>query len=237
MRYPAPLVEGVFLRRYKRFFADVEIDGQTVTAHCPNTGSMRACTEDRAPVRLLWHDNPKRKLPWTLEQICVDGRWILVNTGRPNRVVEEAVREGRIPELQGYDVVQRERRLGDSRVDLLLLDGADDPEVARRICWVEVKNVTLVEGGVARFPDAVTARGTKHLRELAAALGPGRRAVLMLHVGHEGGEIVRPADDLDPVWAETVREAASQGVEVLARRCRMDGEGLVLGEAVPVDLS
>lgn len=229
MTYDAPLVEGVFLRRYKRFFVDVELDGRVVTAHCANTGSMRACTAPRAPVRLSHHADPRRKLAWSLEQIRVDGRWIVVNTARPNHVVAEALGAGRVPELLGYDRVLRERPLGASRVDLQLTGG-------RGVAWVEVKNVTLVEDDVAWFPDAVTARGTKHLRELAGVVGPGVRAVLFLHVGHEGGREVRPAVHIDPVWAEALVDATAAGVEVVARRCRMSARGLELAEPVRVTI-
>lgn len=229
MNYDAPLVEAVFLRRYKRFFVDVALDGQVVTAHCANTGSMRSCTAPEAPVRLSYSDNPKRKLAWSVEQIRVDGRWIVVNTARPNHVVAEGIAAGRVPELAGYPRLERERPLGNSRVDLRLSG-------AQGCAWVEVKNVTLVEDDIAWFPDAVTARGTKHLRELADAVAPGVRAVLFLHVGHEGGREVRPAVDVDPVWAGALVEAVHRGVEVVARRCRMSATGLELGEAVPVTI-
>jgi len=230
MDYPHPLVEGVFIRRYKRFFADVEVGGEALTAHIANTGSMRACTAPRAPVRLSRSDNPKRKLPWSVEQISVGGKWIVVNTARPNAVVAEAVRAGRVPELSGYPVLKREQRLGGSRVDLLLERGAD------RV-WVEVKNATLLEGAALRFPDAPTARGRRHLDELAAAVGPRTRAVLFFHVGHEGGDWVEPAVDVDPDYAAALGAAMARGVEVMAYRAVISAERLVLGARVPVRLT
>lgn len=232
MKYTPPCVEARFLRRYKRFLVDVELDGEQVTVHCANTGSMRGCMEEGAPVRLSYHPGKGRKLPWSLEQIQVGGRWILVNTARPNQVVAEALAAGRVPELAGYARIERERPMGEgSRVDLLCSDGIDG-----RPAWVEVKNVTLVEDDVARFPDAVTARGTRHLKELAARAALGDRAVLFLHVGHEGGSVFEPAADIDPVWAETLAEGVQQGVEVLAYRCVLGPDALFLGEPVPVTI-
>jgi sugar fermentation stimulation protein A len=227
MDYPHPLVEGFFVRRYKRFLCDVRIDGVEITAHIANTGSMTACTAPHAPVRLSKSDNPKRKLAWSVEQIQVGGHWIVVNTARPNAVVAEGIASGAIPELSGYATLKREQRLGESRVDILLEDGA-------RKAWVEVKNATLLQGDALRFPDAVTARGTRHLRELAAVVGPQTRAVLLFHVGHEGGSWVEPAADIDPEYARTLVEAMARGVEVLAYRTAIDAERLVLAGPVPL---
>jgi sugar fermentation stimulation protein A len=226
MRIPGPLSTGVFLRRYKRFFADVRLDtGEEVTAHCANTGSMRACTAPLAPVRLSLSDNPRRKLPYSLEQIQVDGRWIVVNTARPNAVVHEALAAGTVPELAGYGSVRREVRLGESRIDFLLEGGAGR-------AWVEVKSVTLCEGERLSFPDAVTTRGTRHLEALMGALAPQTRAVLFLLVGTEGGTWFEPADDIDPAWGGAVRRARAAGVEVIARRCTIEPQNLTVGEPV-----
>ncbi len=232
MRYPATLVQGTFLRRYKRFLVDVVLpDGSEVTAHLANTGSMRACTEERAAVRLSLSDNPKRKLPWSVEQIRVDGRWICVNTGRPNAIVAEALSEGLVPELRGYARQRREVKLGNSRLDLCLDNPPDGP-----IAWVEVKNATLREGHRIFFPDAVTARGTKHVHELAQVVRPDVRAVLFFHVGTEGGDVISPADHIDPTYAKALRKAVDAGVEVLAWRSAMDADQVRLVEPVPVEL-
>ena len=229
MRYPSRLVEGTLIRRYKRFLCDVELpDGRAFTAHLANTGSMRNCLEDGAAVRLWDSGNPKRKLPWSVEQIRVGGHWIGVNTARPNAVVAEAIEAGLVPELAGYQNLRREVQLGESRIDLCL----DDP--AR--CWVEVKNVTLLRSGVLSFPDAVTTRGSKHVNELADAVLAGDRAVLFLHIGHEGGERVTVARDIDPVWAAALGRALDLGVEVLAYRARMDVDGLWLDRLVPFSM-
>jgi sugar fermentation stimulation protein A len=233
LSYSAPLVEARFLRRYKRFLVDIELEGGAViTAHCANTGSMRACLESGAPCRLSFHDNPKRKLQWSLEQIYVAGQWIMVNTAKPNHVVEAAIRADRIPELAGYTIIERERKVGQSRLDLRL----SGPSAEAPVAWVEVKNVTMRAEKIARFPDAVTKRGTKHLHELIEILGTGERAVLFFHVGTTGVVEVRPADAIDPEYGGALRRAARAGVEILAYACDMSEEGLWLTRRLPVVL-
>jgi sugar fermentation stimulation protein A len=227
--YPAPLRAGVLLRRYKRFFADVEVDGQVLVAHCPNTGSMRNCIGERSPCRISAAQNPKRKLGWTLEQVCVDGRWIMVNTHRANQVVEEALRAGYVEPLADYGTVEREKRLGESRIDFRLSGPSGT-------CWVEVKNVTLFEQGDAMFPDSVTKRGAKHLAELSAAKRNGDRAVMLFHVGMTSGAVVRPAEHLDPAYAAALRQAVAVGVEVMAYRTSMSTTELRLDERMDVRL-
>ncbi len=250
--YDSPLVEGVFLKRYKRFFADVQLaDGTVVVAHCPNTGSMKGLNIPGVPCRISPSTNPKRKLKWTLEQMCIGGDWAMVHTGRPNKIVEQALRAGLVPELAGYDAIQPEQKYGEqnSRIDLRLLKGGqlmpgEAPrkrkgvvlQPAEAACFVEIKNVTLVEGGNATFPDAVTSRGAKHLEELAWVAGQGHRAVLFFHVGHTGGQTVAAAREIDPHYATTLDRVVQQGVEVLAYGCRMDREGVWLAERVPVRL-
>ena len=185
-----PLSDATFVGRRKRFFADVLVKGQPVTAHCPNTGSMRGLLHPGGACRIAWSADPRRKLPATLVQVADGDAWALVDTSVPNRVVAAAIAAGDVPGLQGYLTLSRERPWeGRSRVDLLLRDPVRPP------CWVEVKNVTWVEGAEARFPDAVTARGTRHVEALAACAARGERAVLFLHVGHTGARVVRPADE------------------------------------------
>lgn len=229
MRFDPPLQPATLLRRYKRFLADIRLpDGTEVTAHCPNSGRMTACQAPGIPCRVSFHDNPKRKLKWTLEQTRMEPGWILVNTGLPNKVVEEGIRQGRVPELSGYAVIEREKKRGDSRLDLRL----SDPDRPR--CWVEVKNVTLVRDGVASFPDAVSARATKHLQELGDIAEAGERAVLFFHVGRPDGTRVEPARDVDPVYAEALERAVGRGVEVLAYRAFMDDAIVELRDRVEV---
>jgi len=231
LRLPVPLREGVLVRRYQRFLADVALpDDRTVVTWCPNPGSMRSCLADRAPCRISFSDRPHRKLQWTLEQVRVDGTWILVHPARANDVVAEAIARDAIPELTGYPELQRERRYGrGSRIDLLLSGHASAPDA-----YVEVKNVTLLEEGKGFFPDAVSERGTRHLRELMGVVEAGCRGVLLFHVGRADIPSVRPAAHIDPVYAETFLEAVERGVEVLAYRCRVGPEELVLGERLPV---
>ncbi|GAB4256431.1 DNA/RNA nuclease SfsA [Deferrisoma sp.] len=229
--FPEPRVFGVFQARRQRFLADVVLDDGTPTvAHCPNTGSMRGCLfpGHRA---LLWDSrNPKRKLRYTWKAIEADGFWVGVDTGVPNRLVAEAVRRGAIPGLSGFAQIQRERPMGErSRVDLVLRGPAGR-------CWVEVKNVTLVEDGAARFPDAVTARGLRHLEELAARVAEGDRAAMVYVVQREDGRRFEPAADIDPAYAQGLARAARAGVEVYALGTRVTPEGVAATGLLPVRL-
>lgn len=251
MEYP-PLVPGTLLRRYKRFLADVRLDdGREVVAHCPNTGSMRAVNVPGSRVWLAASDNPARKLAWTWELIELaqpDGRVAAasVNTGRANRIVEEALREGRVEELADYATLRREARVEGHVVgkahDRTRLDfRLEDPRYGT--AFVEVKQVTLKEAdGHGYFPDAVSERGRRHLEALAALVARGHRAVLLFCVAHEGIDDVAPALHLDPAYAATLREVAALGVEVLARRCEVIREAdmpaaIRLGRGLPVSLT
>jgi sugar fermentation stimulation protein A len=226
MKFVPPLERGVFLRRYKRFFADIGLpDGEILTLHCANTGSMRNCQVPGAPCWFSRSADPRRKLPGTLEIVTTgDGRLAGVNTGRANRLVEEAIAAGSIAALRGYEGVRREVRYGEenSRIDFLL-EGRSAP------CYVEVKSVTLSLGdGRAAFPDTVTRRGAKHLRELEAMVAGGARAVLLFCVQLSDIDVVVPAADLDPDYARALRQAGRQGVEVLAWGCRLGPEEIAL---------
>jgi len=234
MKLP-PLTNGRILRRYKRFLADVELaSGEVVKAHCPNTGSMLGCWEANAPVQLSRSDNPKRKLAWTLERVDMGRGWIGVHTGRTNPVVEEALREGRIPVLAGYPEVRREAAFtaagfSPSRFDFFLSGsgGAD--------AWVEVKNVTLLQSNALAFPDAVTQRGRKHLELLVEACRQGFRGVMLYALNRPEGCCFRPADEIDPAYAEALRRARHRGVEVLAWRIAHLADSMRLSEAVPLE--
>ena len=232
MHFPEPLLPGTFLRRFKRFLVDVELaDGSTLTAHCPNPGSLLSCTGVGWPVLLSDSHNPKRKLRFTWEMIHNGRCWIGINTHRANALAAEAIGAGRIPELTGHPVLRREVRYGErSRVDLLLEDG-------ERRCWVEVKNVTLVDTvGRYAFPDAPTERGRRHLAELTARVAAGDRAALLLVIQRSDGSHFVPAEDIDPAWAAALRTAHAAGVEVLAWRAEVLPEGIGLVEPVPVEL-
>ena len=227
-----PLIEACLLRRYKRFLADVELeDGTVMTAHCPNSGSMRGCVGQGWPVMLSTSDNPNRKYPHTLEMVQNGACWIGINTQRANQIVEEAIRGGSISELLDFDELRREVRLGEkSRIDLVL----DSP--ARRT-WIEVKNVTFVDAdGRYAFPDAVTDRGAKHLRELTTAVATGDRAVMFYLIQRSDGEGFTIADDIDPTYGEELRRAMANGVEVLAYRAEVNPEEIRVAERIPVEL-
>ena len=231
MKIEPPLEQAILLKRYKRFLADIRLaNGEEMTIHCPNTGSMKNCWAPETPCWFSRSNDPKRKLPGTLEITSTpDGFLAGVNTGRPNKLVREAIESGVIAELQGYSEIRPEVKYGDenSRVDLLLIDG-------ERRCYVEVKNTTLGVGdGRVLFPDAVTTRGTKHLRELMAMVEQGHRAVLVFCVQHSGAQSVGPADDIDPVYGQTLREAMDAGVEVLAYGCDLSAEEINLKSALP----
>ncbi len=236
MKFSQPLLAGTLLRRYKRFLADVRLDdGSEVTAHTPNTGSMRGCCDPGSRVWLSDSGNPARKyrLSWELVQPS-EGPIIGINTALSNALVREAIESGAISELQGYARIRSEVRYGreNSRIDLLLEDHADHPD-----CYVEVKNVTLEEGGDALFPDAVSARGTKHLRELMHVVESGGRAALCFCVQRGDTSGMRPADAIDPEYGRTLRDAAAAGVEVLAYRAVVEPQGIELSTPLPVLLS
>ncbi len=235
MLFHAPLVPGRLLRRYKRFLADVELEGgEVIVAHCPNPGSMKSCAEPGWPVWVSPASNPARKLKWTLEVVLAPTTSILVNTARPNHIVREAIEAGQIPELTGYGSLRAEVRYGEekSRIDLLLEDGK------QANAWVEVKNATLLlEPGVVGFPDSVTTRGTRHLRELMRCVAQGDRGVLFFLVSRSDGKVLSPARDIDPTYASTLDEAVSAGVEVLAYRAEITDAEVRVGERVGVELA
>jgi sugar fermentation stimulation protein A len=229
MNLPGPLIEGRLIRRYKRFLTDVMLpDGSEVTAHCPNTGSMLGCQPADARVILSVSDNPKRKLKYTWELVETEpGVWACINTARPNGQAKEAIENGTVSELAGYQRCRSEVRYGSekSRIDLHLSGHESLPDA-----WVEVKNVTLCEQGTGFFPDAVTTRGQKHLRELMAQVEAGERAVLLFVVNHSGIEVVKPADRIDPVYGTLLRQAQAAGVEVLAYRAGITSKLSTRGE-------
>ncbi len=230
-----PLVNGWILDRYKRFFADVELeDGRRVTAHVPNTGRMTGCWAPGAPVQLSHSDNPRRKLEWTLERVDMGGGWIGVNTHRVNAVVAEGIATGAVPALSGYASLRREvtpeALPGSSRLDLMLDDGP-----AER-AYVEVKNVTLLLGDALCFPDAVTVRGRKHLYELARLRALGFRAVILFALNRPEGSFFRAAEEVDPGYAGALREVAGEGVEVIALRLRHTPTAIEASGLVPVVL-
>tara|TARA_B110000459_G_scaffold199385_1_gene245968 strand:- start:991 stop:1716 length:726 start_codon:yes stop_codon:yes gene_type:complete len=241
MQLQKKLQEGVLLKRYKRFLADITTQaGESITIHCPNTGSMKNCQE---PGSRIWYsdsENPNRKYACTWELVEVDNKHIVgINTGLANKLVHEAITSNRIIELTTYESIRTEVAYGEqkSRIDLLLEGTAKDPDA---LCYVEVKNVSLGLGdGLGSFPDAVTARGQKHLQELLHMHSLGHRAVLLFCVQHSGIRRIIPADNIDPDYGRLLREVASKGVEVIAYRADFDVQNsrVMLREKVPVLLS
>lgn len=233
MRFEPALEEARLIKRYKRFLADIETaSGERLTIHCPNTGSMLNCMSEGCRVWFSRSDDPKRKLPGTWELVeTPQGRLACVNTGRANRLVEEALLAGKVTELADFDELRREVAYGqeNSRADFRLM-------VAGKPVFVEVKSVTLgfADTPVAAFPDAVTLRGAKHLRELAALARQGMRAVLLYAVNLSEIDAVRPAKEIDPAYAAALVEARNAGVEVLAYGARIDTREIVLDRPLQV---
>jgi sugar fermentation stimulation protein A len=235
MIFTPALEEGRLIKRYKRFLADIETPaGERLTIHCPNTGSMFNCMAEGGRVWFSRTNDPKRKLPGTWEiSETPQGRLACIHTGRANALVEEALRAGTIAELRGFTALKREVAYGleGSRVDFRL----DYPE---GVAFVEVKSVTLgfADTAVAAFPDAVTLRGAKHLRELAASARDGIRAVQLYCVNLSGIERVRPAHEIDPAYAQALRAAVSDGVQVLAYGVYLDSRQIYIDRRLEVDL-
>ncbi|MEI7609367.1 MAG: DNA/RNA nuclease SfsA [Rhodospirillaceae bacterium] len=231
MDFPAPLLTGRLIRRYKRFLADVDLNGGGVeTVHVPNSGAMTGLDAPGSPVWLSRSDNPKRKYALTLELIRADDTVVGINTGHPNRIVAEAAAAGRIPELTGYASVRREVRYGRaSRVDILL-EGPGRPP-----CYVEVKNVHLMrQPGLAEFPDCPTARGARHLEELAAMVAAGCRAVMLYLVQRGDCHSFSIAADLDPVYAEGLVRARAAGVEAYCYACTLTPHTIDIDRPLPL---
>lgn len=239
LKYETPMNQGRFVRRYKRFLADVErSDGSIITIHCPNTGSMKNCAEPGDQVWFSTASNKDRKYPHTWELVrTARGHYIGINTSRANQLVKVAIQNDVIAELHGYASLTNEVKYGAerSRIDFLL---EGHPELPA--CFVEVKSVTLLEAPVSRrtgyFPDAISSRGTRHLRELMHMVEAGNRAMLLYCVQHSGIQAVRPAGHIDPAYAEGLREAVDKGVEVVAYKARMSPFGSRLWRSVPVHM-
>ncbi len=231
MKFDTPLIPGKLVKRYKRFLADVELtDGTVVTAHTTNTGSMLGLIEAGSSVWLSESDNPKRKLKYTWEIGAAGKVPVGVNTAIPNKLVFEEISAGNIPLLSGYTTIKREVKYGqNSRIDVFLqAEGKAD-------CYVEIKSVTLSrEPGVAEFPDAVSARGTKHLQELGDMVEEGHRAVMFYLTQRSDCNVFVPAKDIDPVYGDALKVAMTRGVEVIAYSCDITPEGIHLDK--PLEL-
>ena len=232
MRFQTPLTRAVLIRRYKRFLADIRLqDGSEAVAHCANPGKMTGLAEPGTRIWVEYNDDPARKLryAWRLAELP-GGHLACVDTSAANRVIREALDDGQIPELGGYDVIRPEQRYGEkSRIDFLLQgEGRAD-------AYVEVKSVTLSrKDGLAEFPDTRTERGTRHLGDLAEIARQGGRAVLLYLVQRSDCDRVSVAADIDPAYATALVTARAAGLEVIAYRAKIGAEGITLGPALPV---
>lgn len=230
MKFQEKLIHGTLIKRYKRFLADVKLDdGTEVVAHCTNSGSMKSCLENGAEVYLSPVSDPKRKTKFTWEMIKINGDWVGINTGNPNKLAFEAISAGLIPGLEGYTTVKREVKFGDSRFDIFA-------ENENEKCFTEVKNVTLKEGKYALFPDAVTIRGQKHLNTLIEVKNKEMRAVMLYIIQRCDVEVFAPAWEIDPVYSETLKRAVDSGVEVIPVMAKVTPETIELGEILPLEI-
>lgn len=234
MKFTPALQHATLIQRYKRFLADVVTpEGEHLTLHCPNTGAMTGCATPGDKVWYSTSDNPKRKYAHTWEITeTQQGAFICVNTQRANPLVKEAIDAGLIPELMGYSSLKGEVKYGEegSRIDFML-QADDRPE-----CYIEVKSVTLADRDNGYFPDAVTLRGQKHLRELMSVAAAGKRAVLLFAVLHSAIERFSPARHIDPKYAQLLNEAQKQGVEVFAYKAELSADNMTLKSTLPVVL-
>ena len=226
------LIGGSLIKRYKRFMADVKLrNGHTVTAHCPNSGSMKECNEPGRTVYISRSSNPDRKLKYTWELIEMPDSLVGVNTNVPNRLVVESLLHGDIPGFSEYNELLTEVPYGNrSRIDVLLKSNDGDE------CYIEVKNCTLVRDGVASFPDAVTERGLKHLKELQDVVSRGRRGVIFFLIQRMDAELFRPAKDIDPAYADELKKAVEAGVEILVYDVCLDLRQISLNNSLPYEL-
>ncbi|MFH2095676.1 MAG: DNA/RNA nuclease SfsA [Bacteroidota bacterium] len=224
------LVHGHLVKRYKRFLADVRLDnGDIITAHCTNSGSMISCIEEGAEVYLTHHDDPMRKTQYTWEMIKIGGNWVGINTSNPNIIAFNAISGSKIRSLKAYTQVRREITVGDSRIDIMA-------ENIFEKCYIEVKNVTYREGRYALFPDAVTSRGTKHLNTLMNLKMEGHRAIMLYVIQRSDVEIFAPAKLIDPVYAQTLHAAYNKGVEILPLMMTVTPLGINLKKELPFEL-
>lgn len=236
MKFDQPLSKGIFQKRYKRFFTDIEFEGGIITAHCPNTGSMMGLKEPGQSCLFSTTDDPKRKLKYTLQMIKAPKTWVGVNTGLPNKLVAELFHTNPLEHWQKFDSLQGEVKINDkSRIDLVLWNSKDHDvkkwnhkNLATPLHLIEVKNVTLAEGETAMFPDAVTARGLKHLEELIELVEKGFSCEMVFVVQRTDCQSFKAADHIDPDYAEKLKEAQKAGVKITVLPCKMNQKEVTL---------
>ena len=236
IKFKGKVVKGSFIKRYKRFFVDAKLEnGEVIVAHTPNTGSMKGLLIEGSAVLLSYDPNPKRKLDYSLQAICSDGAWVGVNTQLPNALITQAIENGEIEQLTGYEKIKREvkyGREGKSRIDVFLSEHKDKkPDV-----FVEVKNVTLKENGCAMFPDAVTKRGLKHLEELIDVVKNGDRAMMIFLVQRTDCNAFRTATKIDRDYAEALKKAKTGNVEIICLVAHVNEDGVELSGSLPIYL-
>ncbi|WP_127716982.1 DNA/RNA nuclease SfsA [Halobacteriovorax sp. HLS] len=243
MKFNTPLINGRILKRYKRFLADIELledtplnkKGDIIVAHTANTGSMKTCWDLNWPVLLSYHDNPKRKLKYSLEMTHNGKSWIGVNTSLPNKLAIEAIENSVISELQDFEIIKPEKKIGDSRLDIWLYSG--DKKSPSKQCYVEVKNVTLLgDDELALFPDSVSERGQKHLKELTKLKTDSIRACMLYIVQREDVNRFSPADKIDPTYAKLLKEAFENDVEILVYQCSLNELEIKVDRKIPLIL-
>jgi sugar fermentation stimulation protein A len=225
------LIKGKLVKRYKRFLADIILEnGDEITAHVPNSGAMTSCIEDNCDVWLTFHDNPKRKLKYTLELTKIGENLICTNTGVANKIAIEAIENGFIKELQGYDYLKPEQKYGqNSRIDIFL-------ENQNQKCYVEVKSVSLKIDDTLAFPDSVTSRGTKHLNELCDMVEQGHRAVMLYVVQRTDDLPFRLACEIDKKYCEAFKEVTKKGVEVLVYQSSINYETISINKRLDLQI-
>ena len=230
MKFIEPLIPATLIRRYKRFLTDATLeDGTEIIAHCTNTGAMTSCIEEGAPILLSPANNPKRKTQYTWEMIFINQQWVGINTGTPNKLAEEFVRENLIPGLPFYNCVKREVKWGDSRFDLYAKNEQEE-------CYIEVKNVTLRIGDQAQFPDVVSTRALKHLHTLMEVKKQGMRAVMIYIIQRMDISSFGPATHIYPEYAKALYEAIEAGVEVYPVQVKVSPQEISYGQLVPLKI-
>lgn len=229
MKFKTTLHSGIFQKRYKRFFADIKMGEEIIVAHCANTGTMKSCLAEGWQALMSFHDSPTRKLKYSFEMINNGVSWIGINTSMTNHIAIEGIKNGVIKELQGYQDLRPEAKIGQSRIDILLSNGDLDQ------CYVEVKNVTLIdELNHCLFPDSVTERGLKHLGELLDLKRQGIRTVMLYIVQREDCHAFKLEQSIDPLYCKKLKEVMKEGVEVLVYQCKLSPEEIYVHKKLEI---
>lgn len=231
MLWDSPVIVTTLKKRYKRFLADILINEEIAVAHVPNTGSMTSCWDSDWKCLVTESNNPSRKLKYTLEMTHNGFSWIGVNTANANKLVKEWLHEGKLSAFTGYEVIIPEKKVGASRFDFYL-----ENHPSQKNCYIEVKNVTLKLEGIAQFPDAVSERGQKHLKELVDLKNAGYRCAMVYVVQRQDVDTFSPAFSIDPLYATLLKEAQKAGVEIYVYQCQLDETGIQFLKELPYNL-